>query len=136
MSSAKITPVKNTTLYVICCLTDEIVLSESIIVLTCTRLPVPNTAIAPHSENITASISNCGPKPFFIEYIGPPAYSPLTVFCLNFTAVAISANLTGIPKKDDTISQNTTPGPPSATAPAIHAILPVPTVAASAVHSA
>ena len=70
-----------------------------------------------------------------IIYMVPPTISPLD-FSRKWTASDASANFTAMPKKANTSIQNTAPGPPRQIAPAIPTRLPVPTVAASAVHRA
>ena len=68
--------------------------------------------------------------------MGPPAIRPRASVVRYFTASSASANLVAIPTSPVTHIQNSAPGPPAAIAPATPAMLPVPTVAASAVISA
>ena len=68
--------------------------------------------------------------------MGPPTSSPFLFRSRKCTASVTSANLVHIPSRAEHHIQNTAPGPPMAIAPATPAMLPVPTVAASAVQTA
>ena len=68
--------------------------------------------------------------------MGPPIIFPYSSTFLYFTARTASLYLVAIPKKPVIHIQNNAPGPPTDIAPATPAILPVPTVPASAVISA
>ena len=68
--------------------------------------------------------------------MGPPTQSPLSLRSRKCMARVTSANLVHIPNRADTHIQKTAPGPPRAIAPVTPAMLPVPTVAARAVHTA
>ena len=61
---------------------------------------------------------------------------PLSSVSRYWMARAISAYLVHMPKKAETHIQNTAPGPPAKSAPVTPAMLPVPTVPASAVETA
>ena len=66
--------------------------------------------------------------------MGPPRQAPSGPRSRYSMPSVFSANAVIMPKKADTHIQNTAPGPPMVRAVATPAILPVPTVAASAVH--
>ena len=68
--------------------------------------------------------------------MGPPTHSPVSLRSRKCTARVTSANLVHMPSSAEHHIQNTAPGPPMAMAPATPAMLPVPTVPASAVHTA
>ena len=68
--------------------------------------------------------------------MGPPTQSPISLRSRNLTASRISEYLVAIPIRAVTHSQNRAPGPPRVTAAVIPAMLPVPTVPASAVETA
>ena len=68
--------------------------------------------------------------------MGPPAISPCSSTPRYFTASNPSAYLVAMPKNAATHIQNSAPGPPAFTAVATPTILPVPMVAARAVHNA
>src|SRR5690625_5890309 len=65
--------------------------------------------------------------------MGPPAISPRASCTRYFTASTASAYFVAMPNTAVIHIQNTAPGPPSTTAVATPAILPVPMVAESAV---
>ena len=68
--------------------------------------------------------------------MGPPEALPFSSITRYFTASTPSAYLVAIPKKAASHIQNKAPGPPALTAVATPTMLPVPTVAAKAVHKA
>ena len=68
--------------------------------------------------------------------MGPPAISPFSSVVRNLTAKQPSAYFVAIPTKAAIHIQKTAPGPPAWIAVATPTILPVPTVAAKAVHKA
>ena len=68
--------------------------------------------------------------------MGPPWVLPSLSFPLYITAKVPVKNLVAIPTTALIHIQNTAPGPPMAMATATPAILPIPTVALSAVVSA
>ena len=68
--------------------------------------------------------------------MGPPTSSPFLFRSRKWTASVTSENLVHMPSSAEHHIQNTAPGPPMAMAPATPAMVPVPTVAASAVQTA
>ena len=68
--------------------------------------------------------------------MGPPVQLPPALRSRKWRARVTSENLVHMPSSAEHHIQNTAPGPPMAMAPATPAMLPVPTVAASAVHTA
>ena len=68
--------------------------------------------------------------------MGPPEALPFSSIIRYLTASTPSAYLVAIPKKAASHIQKSAPGPPAFTAVATPTILPVPTVAARAVHKA
>ena len=97
---------------------------------------MPNDA---HTAKIANSVANSLPKvppiPFFIAYIGPPAISPTEFVSRYLTARTDSAYFVDKPNAALIHIQTIAPGPPSTIAVATPTILPVPTVALSAVIS-
>ena len=77
-----------------------------------------------------------GPRPFLMEYIGPPSHSPPGPRSRKRRARATSAYLVPMPSRAEAQSQKSAPGPPRQTARATPAMLPVPTVPASAAQRA
>ena len=73
------------------------------------------------------------PNPFTIKYIGPPCFFPAESTPRYITANAEVKNFVDIPIIPLTHIQNIAPGPPIEIATATPAILPIPTVAESAV---
>ena len=71
-----------------------------------------------------------------MAYIGPPTQRPWAFCSRKRTASTTSAYLVAMPTRAVIHIQNKAPGPPTAIAVATPAILPVPTVADSAVISA
>ena len=71
-----------------------------------------------------------------IKYIGPPCNTPLLSLPLNIIAREEVKNFVDIPTKALIHIQKIAPGPPIAMATATPEILPIPTVAESAVVNA
>src|SRR5262245_41216239 len=71
-----------------------------------------------------------------MTYIGPPWISPAESFPRYMTERALVKKLVDMPTRAVTHIQNSAPGPPRAMATATPAMLPIPTVDASAVESA
>ena len=111
----------------------ETVIIDSVSWLACIKQSVPTI---PKMVNAIASGRHCLPKPSVIIYIVPPCTSPAVSFPRYIMASDPSKNLVVIPTMALTHIQNTTPGPPIATAIATPAMLPIPTVAAMALISA
>src|SRR5690606_2115815 len=101
-----------------------------------TMLPMPKPASPPKTANAPASQPQRLPRPLRMAYIGPPACSPLSSTSRYFTATTTSAYLVAMPTNAVIHIQNSAPGPPTAIAVATPAMLPVPTVADSAVINA
>ena len=72
--------------------------------------------------------------PTSADTMGPPSISPLSLVIRYLTARAHSVNLDEMPKAAEIHIQTRAPGPPVARAEATPAMLPVPMVAARAVH--
>ena len=110
-------------------------LTAVVIELPCAELPIPNEAIRVNIANITArnEPSFLFLRPYLSVYIGPPHISPFSLTVLYLPASAHSAYLVDIPKAAEIHIHTRAPGPPSTIAVATPTILPVPTVAASAV---
>ena len=68
--------------------------------------------------------------------MGPPTISPRSLRVRYATDSVTSQNLMTMPASAESHSQKIDPGPPVATASATPTMLPVPSVAASAVHTA
>ena len=95
-------------------------------------LPMPNEASTQNSANAPARKGLCSP---FLRYsMGPPRHAPSGPFSRYSMPSVFSANAVIMPKNAETHIQNTAPGPPMVSAVATPAMLPVPTVAARAVH--
>src|SRR5688572_29169448 len=71
-----------------------------------------------------------------ITYMGPPCISPAESFPRYMTESVLVKKLVDMPTKAVTHIQNKAPGPPICMAKATPAILPIPTVEASAVDNA
>ena len=102
----------------------------------CVMLPMPkdeNTANS--AKSVAMMLPSAPPIPFFIAYIGPPAISPTLFVSRYLTASTDSPYFVESPKRALTHIQTRAPGPPSTIAVATPTILPVPTVAESAVIS-
>ncbi len=107
------------------------------IVLVCVMLPMPNAASAAKTANATARILPSGPRMPRLRYsCGPPRCSPFSSTTRNFEPRKASEYLDAMPSRPVTHIQNRAPGPPIPIAVATPAMLPTPTVAASAVVSA
>ena len=104
--------------------------------LDCTMEPMPKPARPPKMANSVPSHFHLLPRPFLMAYIGPPTHWPWSFFSRYFTASTTSPYLVAMPSSAVIHIQNSAPGPPTAMAVATPAILPVPTVADSAVISA
>ena len=100
-------------------------------------LPMPNDAATAKKAKRAAIVRpmNLFPMPFFMAYMGPPDISPTLFVSRYFTASTDSAYFVERPKAALIHIQTRAPGPPSTIAVATPTILPVPTVAASAVMS-
>ena len=97
-------------------------------------LPIPKEAqTAKIANRVAISLPTGPPIPFFIAYIGPPAISPTELVSRYLTARTDSAYLVDRPKAALIHIQIIAPGPPRTIAVATPTILPVPTVALSAV---
>ena len=111
-------------------------LNAELIELACVMLPIPNEA---HTANSAKSVAIILPKlppiPFFMAYIGPPAISPTGFVSRYLTARTDSAYFVDSPNAALIHIQTIAPGPPSTIAVDTPTILPVPTVALSAVMS-
>ena len=118
------------------CGTAKLEFIASAIEFDCTMLPMPKPARPPKSAKATPSHFQCAPRPFLIAYIGPPICSPWSSVSRKCTASSTSEYLVAMPTRAVIHIQNSAPGPPMAIAVATPAMLPVPTVAASAVISA
>src|SRR5690606_10890157 len=92
--------------------------------------------IIAHKQNKTANGYQALLIPSRITYIGPPWICPSESFPLNITERLLVKKLVDIPTKAVTHIQNKAPGPPMVIAAATPAILPIPTVEASAVDNA
>ena len=77
-----------------------------------TALPEPNDEITANAAKATASGFHACPRPFSIEYIGPPAAEPPGRIVRNFMARVHSVYLSAMPKTAVTHIQNHAPGPP------------------------
>ena len=110
--------------------------NAELIEFACVMLPIPNEAHTANSANSVAmSLPKVPPIPFFIAYIGPPAISPTEFVSRYLTARTDSAYLVDKPNAALIHIQTIAPGPPSTIAVDTPTILPVPTVALSAVIS-
>ena len=110
--------------------------NAELIELACVMLPIPKEAQTANSANSVAiTLPKVPPMPFFIAYIGPPAISPTEFVSRYLTARTDSAYLVDRPNAALIHIQTIAPGPPSTIAVATPTILPVPTVALSAVIS-
>ncbi|MPM99953.1 hypothetical protein SDC9_147148 [bioreactor metagenome] len=94
-------------------------------------MPIPKHATPANSANNTPN--HFCPRPLSKAYIGPPIIEPVLSFTLYLIANKASPYFVAIPKRPVNQHQKIAPGPPKATAVATPTILPVPTVAASAV---
>ena len=99
--------------------------------------PIPNAAAAANSANARASQRPVRwPTPCSRKYIGPPLCSPRASVVRKRTERSASEYFVAIPTRPVIHIQKSAPGPPAAIAVATPTMLPVPTVAASAVMSA
>ena len=111
-------------------------LKAELIEFACVMLPIPNEAQTANSaNNVAINLPKPPPMPFFMAYIGPPAISPTEFVSRYLTAKTDSAYLVDSPNAALIHIQTIAPGPPSTIAVATPTILPVPTVAESAVMS-
>src|SRR5918993_2887763 len=108
----------------------------AVMLLAWTILPMPKPAIPPKIAKAVPSQAHFVPSPFLMAYIGPPMCSPFSSTSRYCTASTTSQYLVAKPTRAVIHIQNRAPGPPSAIAVATPTMLPVPTVAASAVISA
>ena len=132
IASAQMTRIKP----VICVGMAKLVSSAELIELACVILPMPNDEHTANNANRNAIIRpSAPPMPFFMAYIGPPAISPTEFFSRYLTARTDSPYLVDRPKQALIHIQTRAPGPPSTMAVATPTMLPVPTVADSAVAS-
>ena len=111
----------------------ETVIIDSVSWLACIKQSVPTI---PKMVNAMASGRHFLPKPSVIIYMVPPCVSPAESLPRYIMASEPSKNFVVIPTRALTHIQNTTPGPPIATAIATPAMLPKPTVAAMALINA
>jgi hypothetical protein len=94
----------------------------------------PNTQVAlPRMTKPNPAPPNTPPMPCFIAYIGPPAISPTLFVSRYLTARTDSPYFVESPNSALIHIQTKAPGPPRTMAVATPTILPVPTVAESAV---
>ncbi len=98
--------------------------------------PIPKEAMTPNRANRKprAAPSFLFLNPFFMVKAGPPTISPWALVSRYLTASMHSENFEVRPKAAQTSIQNRAPGPPANMAVATPTMLPVPIVAASAVH--
>src|SRR5688500_12964667 len=89
-----------------------------------------------HKQNNTANGYHLLFNDYGITYIGPPCISPRESLPLYITDRVLVKKLVDIPTIAVTHIQNNAPGPPIEMAAATPAMLPIPTVDASAVESA
>ena len=102
----------------------------------CTALPMPKAASVPNRAKMRARGMKRLPRPFLMVYIGPPSHCPSAPRSRKRTASVTSANFVAMPSMAVSQSQKSVPGPPRAIARATPAMFPVPTVPASAEHTA
>src|SRR5690625_4600860 len=117
--------------------TDQLLATLAEMAVAWVRLPMPKQAMPVNTANELPSTLPSAPllaRPG--EYCGPPDASPTAPVHRNRTARKASAYWVAMPTSPVTHIQNSAPGPPMAMAVATPTILPVPTVAASAVVSA
>ncbi len=106
-------------------------------VLVWVMLPMPKAARAAKTANPTARTLPNGPLIPRLRYsCGPPRCSPFSSTTRNFEPRKASEYFEAMPTRPVTHIQNRAPGPPRPIAVATPAMLPTPTVAASAVVSA
>src|SRR5699024_8502081 len=99
--------------------------------------PMPKQAMTEKIANANAKMLPTGPRiPRARYYRGQPVFSPAVSVPRNRTPKTASAYLDAMPTRPVTHIQNKAPGPPIPMAVATPTILPVPTVAASAVVNA
>ena len=111
-------------------------LNAELIEFACVMLPIPNDAqTAKIANSVAINFPNAPPMPFFIAYMGPPAISPTELVSRYLTARTDSPYLVDRPNAALIHIQIIAPGPPRTIAVATPTILPVPTVAESAVIS-
>ena len=117
--------------------TSKLVKSAAEIELAWVILPIPKDDTTTKKANKPASPRPIYLflKPFFIAYIGPPAISPTLLVSRYLTASTDSAYFVDKPNAALIHIQTSAPGPPRTIAVATPTILPVPTVAESAVIS-
>ena len=88
---------------------------------------------ARNAKRAKSTASHFIPSPFSRMYIVPPLNCPSSSFSRNLTASVTSQNFVVMPNIADISIHTRAPGPPRWSAVATPAMLPVPTVAASAV---
>ena len=109
------------------------VVTDSTSWLACMKHNVPTS---PKMLNATASHRQLAPRPCVMMYMGPPCGLPCSSLPLYMMLNAPSKNLVVMPSSALTHIQKMTPGPPTDSAMATPAILPMPTVAAMALSNA